>query len=70
MLEMTTTYEQCLCFELSERELQVDRQLELPIHYKGKRLDAGYRIDLLVNQQIIVELKSVQKLGTRCKQRL
>lgn len=59
---LESTYEECLAFELLNRKLVVERQLELPVHYKGQRLAAGYRIDLLVNQQVIVELKSVQKL--------
>lgn len=56
---LESTYEECLAFELLNRKLVVDRQLELPVHYKSQRLEAGYRIDLLVNQQVIVELKSV-----------
>lgn len=60
MLE--SAYEECLAVELEERGLKVARQSLLPVTYKGRKLDAGYRIDLLVNEQVIVELKSVQKL--------
>jgi GxxExxY protein len=59
---LESAYEECLAFELLNRKLAVERQLELPVHYKGRRLKAGYRIDLLVNRQVIVELKSVQRL--------
>ena len=59
---LESAYEECMHIELSERGLQVERQRELPIFYKGRRLNAGYRIDLLVNEEVIVELKSVQKI--------
>lgn len=59
---LESAYEECMHIELSERGLQVERQRELPILYKGRRLNAGYRIDLLVNEEVIVELKSVQKI--------
>lgn len=60
MLE--STYEECLAVELASRNLTIDRQLEIPIIYKGQKLSAGYRIDLLVNGKVILELKSVQKI--------
>lgn len=53
------TYEVCLAHELSKRGLGVERQVELPVVYDGVRLDAGYRIDLLVEKEIVVELKTV-----------
>jgi len=56
------TYEECLYFELMQRDLVVERQLELPIRYKSNILDSKYRIDLLVNKNVIVELKSCKKL--------
>ncbi len=59
---MESTYEECLAFELTEAGLAIQRQLELPIFYKGRRLNVGYRIDLLVNQQLIIELKSVRAI--------
>ena len=60
MLE--NVYEECLCKELESRSITVKRQLEVPIEYKGNLLDAGYRIDLLVNDIVIVELKSCDQL--------
>jgi GxxExxY protein len=59
---LESTYEACLVFELAHRELHVERQKALPVMYKGVRIDCGYRIDLLVERQVIVELKAVEKL--------
>lgn len=59
---LESVYEECMTYELTERGLQVERQLELPLYYKGKKLGMDYRLDLFVNQTVIVELKSVQKL--------
>jgi GxxExxY protein len=47
---------------LQERKLKVERQLELPILYKGNQLGQNYRIDLLVDNQVVIELKSVSKI--------
>ncbi len=60
MLE--STYEQCLAHELSLARLQFALQKPLPVHYKGKKLDCGYRVDLVVADRLIVELKSVDRL--------
>ncbi len=54
---LESAYETCLEYELKQRGLDVERQKPLPIVYKEIHLDHGYRIDLLVNQQVIVELK-------------
>ncbi len=59
---LESTYEECLCFELNERGIAYDRQVPLPIVFKGHRLDAGYRMDIVVEQQLIVEVKSVDQL--------
>ena len=59
---LESVYEECMTYELLDLGLQVERQLELPVLYKGKKLNVGYRIDLLINQLVIVELKSVQHL--------
>jgi GxxExxY protein len=55
-------YEECLFYELSESGLYVEKQVELPVEYKGITLDAGYKLDLLVEDEIILELKSVKEL--------
>jgi len=60
MLE--SAYEACLMFELLDRGLCVEREKPLPLIYRGQRLDCGYRLDLLVEDAIIVEVKSVERL--------
>jgi len=59
---LESTYEECLCEELSLRKIPFKRQVALPVVYKGKKLDAGYRIDLLVNNEVVVELKTVDAI--------
>ena len=60
---LESSYEHCLAYELRNLGLEVKQQLALPIIYKGIKLDAGYRIDLLVENKIIVEIKSVEDLA-------
>ncbi len=55
-------YEACLCYELSQRNIKFRKQLDLPVVYKNVRLDAKLRIDLLVEECLIVELKSVERI--------
>ena len=59
---LESTYEACLAHELVQRHLHVERQKALPIIYKGVQIDCGYRLDLLVEDQVIVELKAVRNL--------
>lgn len=59
---LESTYEACVLFELAERGLRVERQKAVPIAYRGVRIDCGYRIDLLVEDLIVVELKAVAEL--------
>ncbi len=59
---LESAYEACLEFELRERGLSVERQKELPVIYRDVRLDCGYRVDLLVQNAVVVELKSVEQL--------
>jgi GxxExxY protein len=59
---LESVYEAALSHELKERGFMVQQQLELPVIYKGLELLGGYRIDLLVNRLVIVEIKSVEKL--------
>ncbi len=56
---LESTYEVCLCRELDLRGLQFNRQVALPVNYKGVKLDAGYRLDIVVENQVVLELKSV-----------
>jgi GxxExxY protein len=60
---LESSYEHCLAYELRNLGLEVKQQVALPIIYKGIKLDAGYRIDLLVENKIIVEIKSVEDLA-------
>ncbi len=59
---LESTYERCLAHELSLAKIQFARQKLLPVHYKGTIVDCGYRVDLVVADQLIVELKSVEHL--------
>jgi GxxExxY protein len=59
---LESAYEECLCYELGLRGISSERQVPLPVEYKGLKLDCGYRIDLLVDDLIIIELKSVTKI--------
>ncbi len=59
---LESVYEICLCKELDLRKIEFKRQVLLPIEYKGEKLDADYRIDILVENEIIIELKSVEIL--------
>jgi GxxExxY protein len=58
---LETAYEACLAFELADRGLSIERQKALPIVYRDVRLDCGYRLDLLVENKVIVELKAVER---------
>ena len=60
---LESVYEHCLAYELSQRGLIVERQVALPIIYDGVALEAGYRLDLVVNGLIIIEVKSVEALS-------
>ncbi len=59
---LESAYEACLTHELVKRGSSVERQKALPVVYRGVKVDCGYRIDLLVEDSVIVELKSVEKL--------
>jgi GxxExxY protein len=55
-----SVYEHCMVYELRQRGLQVQRQVPLPIIYKGVKLDAGYRLDIVVEDAVILEIKSAE----------
>jgi GxxExxY protein len=59
---LESAYEECLCHELSVAGIPFERQKPLPVHYKNVKLDCGYRLDLVVEQKVIVELKAVENL--------
>ena len=60
---LESAYEACLVFELTQSGFEVERQKALPVIYKSVHIDCGYRLDLLVERQVVVELKAVQALN-------
>ncbi len=58
---LESAYEACLAYELSDFGLKIERQKALPVKYRGVSLDCGYRIDLLVEDKVVVELKALEK---------
>ncbi|MDO8968929.1 GxxExxY protein [Algoriphagus sp.] len=60
---LESSYEACLLFELRQMGLNVKSQVALPISYKGLRLEAGYRIDILVEEKVIIEIKAVDEFS-------
>ena len=59
---LESAYEACLAHELKKRGFQIERQKEMPIEYDGEVIDVGYRLDLLVNNTVVVELKAVSEI--------
>ena len=59
---LESAYEECLCRELSLRGFSYERQKEVPVTYKGVRLDCGYRLDIVVSESVILELKACDRL--------
>lgn len=59
---LESAYERCMVFEFIERDLHVERQKKLPIIYKGNLIDGGYRLDLIIENEIIIELKTVDHI--------
>jgi len=60
---LESIYEECLCYELDLQGIKYERQVNLPVKYKAKSLDCGYRIDLIVDHYIIIELKTVDSIA-------
>lgn len=59
---LENAYEACMCYELEKEGIVFERQKELPVIYYGQKIDCGYRIDILVENKIILELKTVDDL--------
>ena len=59
---LESVYEECMCVELGLREIPYERQKELPVEYKGAKLDCAYRLDILVARKLVVELKACNSL--------
>lgn len=60
---LESAYQQCLCHEFRRRNIVFQTELELPVEYKGMRLNCGYRIDFVIDDKIILELKAVDRLA-------
>lgn len=60
---LESAYEECLCHELNLRKIPFQRQAPLPVVYKGVKLDCSYRVDLLVKNEVVVELKAVESIA-------
>ncbi|MFG0329443.1 MAG: GxxExxY protein [Phycisphaerales bacterium] len=60
---LESAYEECLAYELTVRDCKVQRQAPLPVVYKEIQLDLGYRMDLVVNRSVVVEIKTVQSIA-------
>ncbi len=59
---LESVYRKCLALELRQRKLDVQEEMELPLQYKGKRIESSFRLDLLINKTLIVELKTVERV--------
>ncbi len=59
---LESAYEECLCHELTLGGLRFVRQVPLPVRYKAVRLDCGYRMDVVVEQQVVLEIKAVEAI--------
>jgi GxxExxY protein len=59
---LETVYEECLCFEFAQAGIEHRRQVPLPVVYKDVRLDCGYRMDIVVGRQLIMEIKAVDRI--------
>jgi GxxExxY protein len=59
---LESVYEECLCHELHLCGLAFQRQVDLPVPYKGLQLDCGYKLDLVVEHEVVLELKSIEKI--------
>ena len=59
---LETAYEECLCYELSQQKLRFQRQVALPVKYKGLKLDCSYKLDLVVADSVLVELKAIEAI--------
>ena len=60
---LENSYEECLAYELKRKELKVEKQKPLPLIYEDVQLEIGYRIDLLIESKVIIEIKSVEALN-------
>jgi len=57
---LESAYEECLCYEFTQHAIQFERQVPLAVHYKDVRLDCGYRLDVVVERNLILEIEAVE----------
>lgn len=67
---LESVYQTVLRYELQKRGLRVDQQVGLPLHYEGVKLELGFRADLIINEKVIIEIKSVEALAPVHKRQL
>lgn len=67
---LESAYEECLCRELQSRGIRFQRQVALPLNYKGLKLDCGYRMDLVVEDRVVVEVKACEGISPVCEAQL
>jgi len=60
---LESAYEECLCYELAQAGFTLRRQVLLPVVYKEVKLDCGYKMDVVVEEQVVIELKTVERLA-------
>jgi len=60
---LESAYEECLCREFELRRVRFQRQIALPVSYRGLQLDCGYRMDLVVEEKVVLEIKAVESLA-------
>ena len=61
---LESAYEECLCRELELRQVRFQRQVALPVSYRGLQLNCGYRLDLVVEEKVVLEIKAVESLAS------
>lgn len=59
---LESAYEDCLCFELKEAKIEFQRQVALPVRYKSIKLETGFKIDILVQRALVLELKAIEQI--------
>lgn len=67
---LESAYEACLCYELELRQIPIARQVIVPVMYKGRRVDCGYRADLIVAEKVLIEIKAVEAVSDLHKAQL
>ena len=60
---LESVYEACLVHELNEQGLKVERQFSLPVEYDGQRIEAGFRVDILVEDKVVIEIKAIERFA-------